>query len=204
MSLNTETTSGVSTATSGADTDVSMTTSGVSEANVQHLEKVLKEKKNAVERLREVELENKKLKEEKLFTQQQFKELAEMRAREAEEWKGKYENQNEIIKSGTINSTLRNELMKLGLDTSNQANIDLALKSIDKSIVQVDSETGTVLGAAEAAKKFHLEYSHLGFFSKKSLGVNHSAPSADIPKTKTINEMTAREKAEYLASLIKR
>lgn len=202
MELNKPATSGAEVPTSGgADNSLANEGQSTSGDNTSHVEKLLREKKNTMEALRKSEEARKKLEEEKLIANQQWKEIAEASKREAEEIKTKYMGLEENLRGAKVNSVLRDELVRLGL---NAEHIDTALKLTDKSLVQVDSDTGVVIGAAEAAKAFQTKHASLGFFNRRPISGNHPAPSMNIDKQKTLAEMTMQEKAELLASMSKK
>jgi hypothetical protein len=167
------TTSGVDQATSGAEVKPDVHTSGESEGLAKTLEKALKEKRNAMEKSRELEAQLKKLSEEKLVQNQQWKDLAEQREKELIEVKQRESAKDQKLKDAKINSSLRNELLKFGM---NAAMIDYALRLVDKSKIQVDPETEVVLGADQVAKEFHSTFSGQSFFGTQTPGVSHKAP----------------------------
>lgn len=168
-------TSGLENATSGAkDQEQSVTSGAETDGLAKNLEKALTEKKNAMSKLRELEAQLKKANEDKLVQSQQWKELAESRERELLETKLTLETKEKKIQEASVNGALRNELMKFGI---NGQLVDSALRIIDKKSVQVDPETGVVLGAGEVVKDFHKTFAGQSFFGNPSPKTSQGAPS---------------------------
>jgi len=175
------TTSGVDEATSGAnDQKVLDTTSGESEGLAKNLEKALREKKNAMEKLREMEAQMKKLNEDKLSHSQEWKQLAELREKELSETKQALHEKEKKIAEASVNGAIRNELLKFGMNTQL---VDYALRIIDKAGVQLDPETGVVIGAGDVVRDFHKTFAGQSFFATPKATASHGAPEMNPPLT---------------------
>lgn len=182
-------------ASSGADPDSSA--SGVSnedqpssggDSNNAAYDKLLKEKQNHARanldlkaKLLAYEAKEKKRVENELLEKDQHTKLIDIQKKEIEDLNGKITKHEDMLINSRKNSQFLQELKKLGLN-ENDANKKAALKLFDNSIINVDSETGTVIGADLAAKSFYDEYNHLGLFGKQSVGVNQNAPQGVISK----------------------
>jgi len=127
-------------------------------------EKAIREKKNAMETLKvkeRTDLENK----------EQYKELYDMKQKEAEDLQVKLDKQSQLITEAKKVGTLKSELQKLGMD---QRFINESIKLVDLSKIIVDEETSTITGADLCAKLLSEKFPPL--FQTKSPGVSHQAP----------------------------
>jgi len=140
--------------------------------NEAFLNKVLHEKKNAVERLRKLEDENKSLREEELKRQENYKLLAEEKDKELTELRSKYNEREKLIVDSSKLSAVKKELTKLGCDAKY---LDKAIKFVNLDNLQYDHDTGVVAGTMEAAKAVQEELPP--FFGNTGVGVNQSAPA---------------------------
>lgn len=208
MSETTQAASGAAPSTSG-DGNVqgaNNSTSGEVEALRAQVEKLLREKKNVVAKAQELESSLKSKVESDLLEQQKYKELAEKRGELYESVSKELDQYKTMIQDGQVNTALSRELAKLGM---NQTNLDVALKLIDRRVVEVDPSTNTVIGADVCAKTFYDEYSRKipGLFGKPGVGVNQQAPmpSLDTSDKVDLSKLSYKEKSEILAkAFIKR
>jgi hypothetical protein len=163
-------------------------------------QRLLKEKKVEAEKRRELEAKLKAIEEKSLLEQNQFRELAEMKAKEAEEYKSKFESEQAKTRQGYLNTVLRDKLLTYGLNPKYTTE---ALKLIDKSKLQVDPDNSVVIGADETAKEFYNKYAGL-FFSTATPGVTHQAPGNTGVSAKAVKDMTRDERNRILAQSILR
>lgn len=154
-------------------------------------------------RAKAAELEAKLEAKEKadLEASQKYKELYELEKDKRALVQKEKEELQSTVQNAQVNSKLRDELTKLGLRTDR---LDAAFKLIDKNSVQLDPETGVVVGAEDAAKRFHEQYHDLGLFSKRQVGVDQSAPNLQPNANKSVSDMTMEEKLKLLADSTKR
>lgn len=154
------------------------------------VDKILKEKKNAMERLRTLEVENQTYKqklteheESKLVEEKKFVEIAEKRKQEADQWKQKYDESQKFITESIKQGAIKQELIKLGIDPkySNEA-----IKLIDLGKVHFDSETKTVIGAEDEAKILAEKFPPL--FGGTGARASHEAPGTGKPAQLTLEE----------------
>lgn len=186
MELN-QTVSGATDSTSGAvenneqeEAKVSGATEVESEENNAY-KRLLKEKKIEAEKRKSLEAELKALKEKEMLEKENYKELLKHREEELNQLKTKAQEYELARKRASVNSSLRDELIKLGVDAKH---MDTALKLIDRDKVMVDEDTGVVIGADMAAKTFYQKNADLGFFKKGTPGVNHNAPDLNVSDSK--------------------
>lgn len=140
-----------------------------------HVRKILTEKKNYQEKTRVLEEEIRKLKEDKMREQQDFKLLAETKELEAQEWKTKYTEKEELIKKSLKLSSVKKEIVKLGCDSKY---VDEVTRLINMDQVSYDEETGVCTGAEEQAKILYNKFTPL--FGKTVVGVNQDAPAGNL------------------------
>ena len=172
-----------------------------------HFKKVLKEKKNAMERVRELETRLKQTEEKEMIRKEEFKSLAETKEREANEWKTKFESTNKLIRDGLKVNKVRDELGKLGMQPQY---MNHALRMIDLNTIDVDEDTKVVTGHDSAAKMLQETFPPL--FSSRPTNVSGAAPATGAPQTLTLEEWKklpndqkrAREKDLYETMGIKR
>lgn len=135
------------------------------------VQKTIQEKKNAIDRLKELENENKKLKEEELIKKQNWEEMARQKEIEANEWKNKYQEKEQLIVKAAKAGALKKELSKLGC-RDNAA--ERLVKLVDLNKIEYDAESGVVTGVMNSAKMLSEEFPEL--FGVSKVGVNQSAP----------------------------
>jgi hypothetical protein len=144
------------------------------------VDKILKEKKNAMEKLRMLEQENLTFKaklseyeENKLVEEKKFVEIAEKRKQEADQWKAKYDESQRFITESIKTGAVKNELIKLGIDPkySNEA-----IRLIDLGKIHYDNETKTVVGAEDEAKILYEKFPPL--FGTQGARASHDAPAS--------------------------
>jgi hypothetical protein len=166
--------------------------------NEAFLNKVLHEKKTAVEKLKQYESENKVLRENELKRNENYKLLSEEREKEVAEWKAKYTNQTDMLTRSSKTTALKKELTKLGCDAKY---LDKAVKMVSLDNIQYDDATGVVTGQLEAAKAIQEELPPL--FGTLNVGVNQSIP-AGTPTTLTLEawkQLPPDEKVKRKAEL---
>jgi len=203
MSVQQPATSGANTTTSGVDatnsvTDQSTTeaTSGA-EARDTVIDKLKREKNNYAASNAEIRKELDEMKrlhaesqESELQSKEQYKELWEQSKEELQKVKGEHESLNLKITEGKKMSAVKEELRKRGLNPHNEVH---ALKLMDVSQVLIDPETGTVVGAEDAAKDLHEQLKDSGFFGQAVPGVSHQAATVNKPSGKPLSEWSQDE-----------
>jgi hypothetical protein len=138
-------------------------------------EKVLREKKNLESlkpQLAEYETKIKLAEEEKLKRDGDLQALAEMKAKEAEDWKSKFEQSQESIKANYRMTAVKREFEKLGADPKA---IELLIKSVDLGKVQYDESTQVIIGADEEAKRIKDALPQV--FGAQGPRASHDAPN---------------------------
>lgn len=123
----------------------------------EHVEKILKEKKNYSEanetlktELKAMSEKIKELSENELKVKEDYKTLAENKAREALDYKTKLETLESNLINGTKRDALKAELAKLGADQKAINEVSLLAK-IDS--LKYDQDHKVVLGVEEEAKR---------------------------------------------------
>jgi hypothetical protein len=160
----------------------------------QLLDKVLNEKKNAMTKLRQLEEENKKLKDAEYERTQNYKKKAEETEKELLTLKEEIKKRDDMIKKTAKENSVKKELTRLGID---QKYLDGATRLINFQNIQMDEETGVVTGADSEAKYIFEQFTPL--FKKSGPGVNQDAPSTD-GKTLTVEDykkMSPEEKQKH-------
>lgn len=105
----------------------------------------------------EYEAENKKAEEKRLADNKKFEELATIREKEREEWKGKYTSEK-------VNNKLIAEAVKLGA-----VDLDAVVKLVDRANIKVDDDN--ITGVEEAVKSLFDSKPYLkGSGGKTTLG----------------------------------
>jgi hypothetical protein len=171
-----------------------------------HIQKILKEKKNAMDKLRDIAQENEILKaklseleEQELLKNKQFEQLADTRKKEAEEWRNKYTESQNLIKDSVKKASIKSELNKLGIE---EKYISDTMKLIDLNEVVYDEETRVVSGAEQVALRIKDKFPPL--FGQKNVGVSHDAPSNGNLGRITLEEwkkLPVKEQRERLPEL---
>jgi len=100
--------------------------------------------------------------------------------------------------TNNLNTQIRNELVKRGLD---EAHVETALKLVDRSAVAIDPATQSVVGADEVAKKFHEAHAGLGFFKKSSAGTNQSATLNITSGAPDYSKLSQEQKLKLLSTM---
>ena len=192
-------------ATSGADTVTSGTVETKEDVQVQAtsgatdnglVDKLKREKDNFRERALKAERALEEKERAGLEAKEEYKKLYELEKQKVGEHEQVLAEMRVKQQTAEINSKLRDELTRLGCKPES---IQDAFKLIDRSTVNVDPETGLILGAEDAAKMFQEKYSQYGFFSRASVGVSQTAPNTKPVTDKSVGEMTTKEKLELLA-----
>lgn len=187
------------------ESNESTTSSAVSDSATKHIDKLLKEKQNAMKGLGEVKVENEQLKEtikgyqeKDLLETQQHEKIIDLQKQEITGLKGELGNYQTRECEGRKGLAIMSELKKLGF-VDNDSNRDIAMKLFNKDNVEIDPTSNVVLGADMAAKAFYDKYHTLGLFGKKQPGTNQQA--VDLTNTtsgKSISDMDNKEKASKL------
>lgn len=182
---------------SGVDqeTGSSDSVSAAESALQAHNRKILTELKNERNKRRETELTLQKIEEEKLLTQNQFKELAEKRAKEAADAKAELEKMKKTILYDKFKDAVRTEAVNMGVPSNA---VNALIKSGDWSDVEVDQETFEVNGDQLKAALAKMQKEQDFFFVKSAKGVKDVQPGNGIPVGKPLNEMS-REELSLLA-----
>lgn len=150
-------------------------TSGANEENnktypAEFVEKLKKEKANAMAALEKMTASLKEKESEELKKNEQWKSLYEQATKSVEDLTTKLKSKEEMIQHGVLNAAISNELLKLGVDPSK---MEVAKQLFDKSSIMFD-ETNTPIGVAEAAQSFYKKFADLNIF-KKATTANHAA-----------------------------
>jgi len=198
-----QSTSGDTSATSGAENGNGSATSGAQSYPADFVEKLKKEKENLAkanlatkQELESLKAASQQREQQELEQKQEFKKLYEAEKAKSESAAKELAAMQERIKQATINTAIRSELVKRGLD---EAHVETALKLVDRQAVAVDPATNAVVGADEVAKKFHEAHATLGFFKKGGAGVNHAASQTVVPGQMDLSKMTVDEKIKLLS-----
>lgn len=200
MSSSTSATSGAKSDTSGSD-DQTKTKSETYSADF--VEKLKKEKENyskslsaLKEELAGIKRQQEEATEKELVAQAKYKEAFEAEKKRAEKLSEDLKAKDQKITQGSINSSLRTELLKLGAE---ETHLDTIFKLIDRSTVSVDPETSVVIGADMTAKTFYEKHSGLGFFKKSGAKPNHEAARGGNPNAQPdLKKLSYEEKLKLL------
>lgn len=138
------------------------------------VDKLMREKNNWREKALGEEAAKKKYEEEKLLAEQKYQEVAELKEREASDWKSKYEHTQKVITDSVKTNSIKKELHKLGMSASY---MDHAIKMIDLGSVKIDPDTNTVYGHESAANQIKEMFPPL--FGVTMASVDHSAPNVE-------------------------
>jgi hypothetical protein len=189
------------------------TSSAVDDSKTKHIDKLLKEKQNAMKGLNHVKSENdilkeklKEYEEKELLSTQQHEKFIELQKTEISELKSKLDNYQTRELEGKKSLAILGELKKLGF-VENDSNKEIAMKLLDRTNVEIDPNSNVVLGADMAAKLFYDKYNSLGIFGKASVKTsNQSVNYTGAIKEKSVSEMNDNEKKirlkESLSNLI--
>lgn len=212
MSEQSASTSGDASATSGAGEGVSNTqnstgsTSGDSgKGGSSHTEKLLKEKRNAMTRVSELEQEIQRLRDEKLAEKEEYKTLAEQRFKRLQELESQVENDRKLRDKARKVSAVKKHLVGMGLKAQHEEIVLNKLLDVDDLVI--DPDTNAVLGAEEKAKTFRQSFADLGFFGQAGPGVNQDAPQTSTTPSgangKSLRELSRDELAKQFAETYK-
>lgn len=146
------------------------------------VEKVLTEKKNAMKALEEVktklsayEQQLKQTEEQRLKEKEDWKSMAEIRAKEAIEWQTKYSHLESKVQTSAKLSAIKREFEKMGLKDSKTQEMLLGIVKTDA--LKYDEENQVVLGVEEEARR--IKESIPMVFAANATKMNHdSAGSA--------------------------
>lgn len=180
------------TATSGAEE----ATSGASDKShsAEHFAKVRKE-------LEHWRTKAKSEEETRLKESNDYKALADLRSKEAEEWKAKFTSLETNTKARTIDSKLKEAFLAKG---GKAEFLDDALQLMPKTGVAVDPETGVVVGVDNVINPFFEKYKTIGFFKVGNPMVSHAAPGQSGHVRPDIKAMTPSQQMEYLRKMHKK
>ena len=180
------------TATSGAEG----ATSGASDKtyNVEFVEKLKKELEHHRAKAKSEE-------EMRLKEKDDFKSLAEIRAREAEEWKNKYSHLETTVKTNAVESKLKDAFLSKG---GKAEFLDDALKLMPRNGLAIDPETNVVVGIDNAINAFYERHKATGFFKIGNPMVSHAAPGTSGHVKPDFKKMTVNEQMEYLRKMHKK
>lgn len=193
-------TSGADVKASGQDVEDQSKDSSGAESN-KHYEKLLREKKNTMERLREVESKLQEKENEDLMRQKQFEVVIDNLKKENTQIKDALSTERETIKRAKLTTSLLGEVKKLGFVDS-EANKEALVKLADLKSVEIDPTTNTVIGVEEAAKGFYDKYASLGFFQKQSPKTNFQAPQVNFKDPQIdITKLSKDDRLKYFSSL---
>lgn len=203
--MNKESTSGDNGATSGAADSGKTDTSGSGTYPAEFVSKLKTEKENLAkalaamrDELASVKTEKQTREQQELEQKQEYKRLYEAEKQRLEGLNKEYTGLKDQINQGKLNSALRSELVKLGLD---EQHLEAALRLVDRNIVNIDPGTQVVVGADEAAKQFYSQYSSLGFFKKQTTVANHTATKTINSGPLDLSKMSQEDKIKALAKL---
>jgi len=140
--------------------------------NEAFLNKVLHEKKSAMERLQKLESENKLYRENELKRQDNYKLLVEEKDKELTDLRERMKSREDLIVKATKTSAIKKELTNLGCDAKY---LDKATQFVNLENINYDESTGVVTGQLEAAKAVQEELPP--FFGSMNVGVNQNAPA---------------------------
>lgn len=180
------------TATSGAEG----ATSGASDKtyNVEFVEKLKKELEHHRAKAKSEE-------EMRLKEKDDFKSLAEIRAREAEEWKTKYSSLESTVKTNAVESKLKEAFLAKG---GKAQFLDDALKLMPRNGLAIDPETHVVVGVDNAINSFYESHKEIGYFKVGNPMVSHAAPGQSGHVRPDIKAMTPSQQMEYLRKMHKK
>lgn len=134
-------------------------------------EKVLKEKKNAMTRVRELESKLEEANNLRLKEKEDYKTLYEQERVKREALEGDFQKEQAEKINGFKLSSLKRELSKMGADDNS---IDLLLKIADKEAMKYDTDHKVVLGAESVAQQLKEQAPKL--FGGPNVGVDQRAP----------------------------
>ena len=151
--------------------------------NEAFLNRVLHEKKSAMEELNKIREENRLFRENEMKRNDNYKMLVEEKDKELTELRTKYQSREDLIVKSTKTSNLRKELTKLGCGAEYMEKISKMPGVLDN--ITYDESTGITTGQMEVARTLSEEFAPL--FGHRSVGVNQSAP-AGTPSVLTLED----------------
>lgn len=205
-------TSGANSSTSGDEIvgEVSKSTSGDSKtSNDKQIEKILKEKRNAMAALEQKEKELEELKkfkadmeEAELLKTKQYETLLNNHKEKLAKVEADLKAEREVSTKAKLNTAVLTELKKLGF-VDNEANKEAALKLMSFKNVAVDPALNAVVGAEDAAKDFMEKFSQLGFFDKKTGSTQGAAPQYNFKQGQMpdLSKMSKQDKLDMLSKM---
>jgi hypothetical protein len=165
-------------------------------SHVSYLEAV-KEKKGWQAKARAAEAKLRELEEKELAQSNQFKELADKKAKEAGEWKQKFEGATKKYAYTIFEQAAKSEALKMG---ANEKALEALIKAGDWSNVEIDYENMSVNGEqlkqalADMSKKYDF------FFSKKASAPRDVQVGNNSPVGKSLSELSTSEIEKILKS----
>jgi hypothetical protein len=210
MSVNEQASSGA-VATSGGVVDVNAvsndqsSTSGGDKSSEGHypahfVDKLKREKENTAKKVHELQsqldaLKSQQVQAEKdeLQKKEQYKTLWEQTEQKAQSLAQKLQEKELREVEAKKRNAIKQQLLKLGLNAQHE---ETAFRLMNSSTVIIDDETGSVIGAEDAAKSFYDQYKTLGIFGKTGPGVSHTAPSMVNSSSKDLSQMNLEELKE--------
>lgn len=137
----------------------------------EFVDKILTEKKNYAKMVTELTTKVKEFEEAVHKAKDDQKAIAEMKTKEAEEWKSKFlDTQNKIQTAAKI-SAVKKEFEKMGLKDSKAIESIVSLVKVDA--IKFDEDNQVVLGAEDEAKR--IKESLPMVFSPAAPKMNHDA-----------------------------
>jgi|GEM_PF-5308006 len=188
-------------ATSGAAPDTSGLGDNEKTYSQEFVEKLKKEKENFSKRVHELEAESKAKSDADLTQREEYKTLYEQTKAAKEKLETDLNGFKEQTKSQRIDAEIEKEFFKLGLKPEFK---DAALKLVEKKTVNLDPETGMILGVKESVESFIKQFQSAGFFKQTAFTGNHSAPRNSDKKDYDLSKMSQAQKLEALRSMHKK
>lgn len=155
-----------------------------------HIEKILKEKRNAMaaleeerKRIEDLEAKIKEMEQNALIEKENFKELYERSKQESESVKSEYSQFKTKYYDGIKFGALRQELIKQG---ASESRIDSLCKLVDISKLKYNDEHKVVLGADDEAKMLKEKLPEL--FGTNVPSVSHDQPGSSNIAINTLEE----------------
>lgn len=154
-------------------------------------QKLLREKKNAQARLKELEDEREAEKQKTLTEGQKYKELHELSVQKNQQLQAKLDAFEKKSREATQSKALKEELRKLG---ANEKYLDFLTDSADKSLIKYDEDLGVVYGADAVAKSLAQKLEGSGMFKVSKPTVGQEGPDLSLINTsKSLKEMSIAE-----------
>ncbi len=160
------------------------------------VQKLLTEKRNAMEAKRVLEEENRKLKEDRMREKEDLKGLLELRDKEVADYKARDIEREKMIQDSLKVSAIKKEFSKMGMT---ERHMDKGIRLVDISKLSYDPDTRVVVGAELQAKYLYEDMPEL--FGKVQTGVNQAAPvggPSDLTKAVWLKLPPKEQKERYL------